>query len=510
MTKYIFKRILLMFPTLFFISVIVFLVLNLAPGRPGGAQVSGEGMQDSTSAEARESYRIFKEQFNFDKPAMLNFRFMLSEEDVLVHVRNLADFRRPTCSEPGVPEGCLSPEDKPRSSDVIEAQDALEDWGEYIVLHLLSIARDHDRLDMRRIALSQLSINAKQRLLNEYDTKQTQEERRINRERAAENNRIGQWKIGPEGTSSDIDQMLAENWDPWMQVNQDRFEYSGGDIPRVIFLDTRFAKYWGNLVKFDFGVSHVDKRPVMDKILERVPYTLTINFLAILIAYFLSIPIGVWSAYRQNTIPDRVMTAVLFALYSLPSFFVGVLLLELVAVGEPFSWFPTGGFIGSFPDWYTAGEGIRNADEMTVLERMLSVSYHIALPVFCLTYGAIASLSRYARTGILDVIRADYIRTARAKGLSEPVVIIKHAVRNGMIPVLTLLGTMLPALIGGSVVIEYVFNVPGMGLFMFESIFARDYNSMMGILLISTVLTLIGLLISDISYAIVDPRISFD
>src|SRR5690606_24284625 len=124
--------------------------------------------------------------------------------------------------------------------------------------------------------------------------------------------------------------------------------------------------------------------------------------------------------------------------------------------------------------------------------------------------GALASLSRYARTGLLDVIRADYIRTARAKGLGEPMVIIKHAVRNGMIPVLTLLGTLLPALISGSVVIEFVFNIPGMGLYIFESIFARDYNAIMGVLLISTLLTLVGLLVSDISYAVVDPRISFD
>ncbi len=510
MTKYIIKRILLMFPTLFFISVIIFLVLNLAPGRPGGAQVSGEGMQDSTSAEARESYRIFKEQFNFDKPAMLNFRFSLEKQEVLTHLQNIADFRRPTCDDKGEPADCMAADEKPPSSAIIEAQDNLEDWGEYIVPELLEIAEENERTDIRRTALAQLSVNSKRRLINEYGKKQTPEERKLNREISAENQRLGSWKVGSEGTSEDIDQLIAEKWMPWFEENRERYEYTGAEIVEILFLDTRFSKYWANLLRLDFGVSHVDKRPVMDKIIEKVPYTLTINFLAILIAYLLSIPIGVWSAYRQNTTADRVVTAILFALYSLPSFFVGVLLLEVFADGDPFGIFPTGGFVGSFPGWYDPGETIRSPDEMTVAENMLSVAYHVALPVFCLTYGAIASLSRYARTGLLDVIRADYIRTARAKGLGEPMVIVKHAVRNGMIPVLTLLGTMLPALIGGSVVIEYVFNVPGMGLFMFESIFARDYNSMMGVLLISTVLTLIGLLISDISYAVVDPRISFD
>jgi peptide/nickel transport system permease protein len=123
---------------------------------------------------------------------------------------------------------------------------------------------------------------------------------------------------------------------------------------------------------------------------------------------------------------------------------------------------------------------------------------------------ALAALSRYARTGVIDVIRADYIRTARAKGLSEPVVIIKHAVRNGMIPILTLLGGLLPVLVSGSVVIEVVFNIPGMGTFLVDSINQRDYNAVMAILLASSWLTQIGILLSDLSYALVDPRISLD
>lgn len=147
---------------------------------------------------------------------------------------------------------------------------------------------------------------------------------------------------------------------------------------------------------------------------------------------------------------------------------------------------------------------------MTTLEQLKSVAYHLTLPLICLSYGGLASLSRYARTGVLDVIRADYIRTARAKGLGEGVVIVKHAVRNGMIPILTLLGSLLPVLIGGSVIIEVIFNIPGMGLYLFESITARDYNAIMAVLLISSVLTLLGLLVSDLSYALVDPRISFD
>ncbi|MEZ4462555.1 MAG: ABC transporter permease, partial [bacterium] len=480
----------------------------LAPGKPSGASVSAEGTQDSKSAEARESYRIFKEQFNFDKPVMWNTRFLLSKEDVHEEVQVLADFARPTCTAPNTPQDCLDADAKPGSGRVIEAQDTIEDWGTYVVPQLLDIGTTDPRLDIRRIAINRLSVNAKRRLVNEYGKNQTDEQRQYNREVAAENERVSGWTLSDDATLADVDALIAASWKPWYDQNKSRWEWSFGDKTSIFLFDTRFAKYWGNLARFDFGVSHIDKRPVLDKIMERMPYTLTLNFLAIFFAYLISIPIGVWSAYRQNSTADRVVTAVLFALYSLPSFFVGVLLLNWLADGDPIGVFPTGGFVGKLPDW--VGIERDSTADMTVLEYILSASYHMVLPVFCMTYGGIASLSRYARTGLLDTIRADFIRTARAKGLSETMVVIKHAIRNGMIPVLTLLGTMLPALIGGSVVIEYVFNIPGMGLFMFESIFARDYNAIMGVLLISTVLTLVGLLLSDISYAIVDPRISFD
>jgi len=509
MTTYIVKRLLLMIPTFFAISLIIFVVLNFAPGRPGGSQISAQGTQTTQSAEARESYRIFKEQFNFDKPVLFNTRFELDRADVLDEVRTLADFHRPSCDDgKNTPEGCIATADKPPASQVIEAQDRVEDWGEYIVPQLLDIAETSDRLDIRIRAINRLSANAKLRLINEYGKNQTPEQRAENKKRSAENEELDGWKLPPDASEADIEKILDDHWEPWFEAHRDRFTYDFGDKVSIFFLDTRFAKYWGNLLHFDFGVSHIDKQPVIDKIMRKVPYTLTINFLAIFLAYVISIPIGVWSAYNQGKISDQIVTVVLFMLYSLPTFFVGVLLLEWTTSGDPFSWFPTGGFVGELPAW--TGVQVQSSDQLTVLQYLLSVGWHLVLPVFCLTYGALASLSRYARTGLLDVIRADYIRTARAKGFVEPMVIIKHAVRNGMIPILTLLGTLLPALISGSVVIEFIFNIPGMGLYIYESIFARDYNAIMGVLLISSLLTLVGLLISDISYAIVDPRISFD
>ena len=159
--------------------------------------------------------------------------------------------------------------------------------------------------------------------------------------------------------------------------------------------------------------------------------------------------------------------------------------------------FPTGGFRDS------------NYEAFTTWEQLKDIVWHITLPIICLTYPGLASLSRYARTGLLDVIRSDYIKTARAKGLPEYIVILRHAVRNGMIPVLTLLGSILPVLIGGSVVIEVIFAIDGMGQLTYMAITARDYNTIMCTTLISAVLVMLGVLLSDISYALIDPRISF-
>jgi peptide/nickel transport system permease protein len=146
---------------------------------------------------------------------------------------------------------------------------------------------------------------------------------------------------------------------------------------------------------------------------------------------------------------------------------------------------------------------------MTWLEKVADVAWHLVLPIGCLTYGSLAALSRYMRTGLLEVIQADYIRTARAKGLPERTVIGKHALRNGLLPILTLLAGLLPAVLGGSVIIEYMFGIPGIGLWTIESIYQRDYNVIMGVQLLSTILVLVGILLTDLSYALVDPRIRF-
>jgi peptide/nickel transport system permease protein len=279
-----------------------------------------------------------------------------------------------------------------------------------------------------------------------------------------------------------------------------RFEYSPLDKLRILLLDTRFATYWRNLLRLDFGVSIATREPVLSTLASKLRYSLSLSVLSLLFAYAIAIPLGILSAVRRGTPGDRALTTALFMLYSLPSFFVATLLLYFVSEGS--NWpalrlFPTGGF--QSPGF----------DDMTSFGKIADVIWHLVLPLGCLTYGSLAALSRYMRTGLLEVIQADYIRTARAKGLPERLVIGKHALRNGLLPIITLLSELLPAVLGGSVIIEYIFGIPGIGLWTVDSIYQRDYNVIMGVQLLSTILVLVGILLTDIGYALVDPRIRY-
>jgi ABC-type dipeptide/oligopeptide/nickel transport system permease component len=277
------------------------------------------------------------------------------------------------------------------------------------------------------------------------------------------------------------------------------FRMSFGGKLRTALFDTRFANYWKNLIVFDFGESLQYKgRSVNGIIQERLKVSITFALLSFLISYLISIPIGVFSAVWKDSLVDRTVTVILFVDYSLPSFFTALLLLQFFTIGKPLQWFPTSNFQG--PEAHT----------LPVLAYLRDVAWHLVLPVICLSMGSFAALSRYMRAGLLEIIQSDYIRTARAKGLSEWVVILKHGLRNGMIPILTMVGGILPALIGGSVIIEYIFNINGMGLLMIESIFRRDYNVVMADAMIAGLLVLCGILVTDILYVLVDPRITFD
>src|SRR5581483_918525 len=208
--------------------------------------------------------------------------------------------------------------------------------------------------------------------------------------------------------------------------------------------------------------------------------------------------LGIYSSTHENTLSDKILTVILYILYSLPSFWVATILILYLCGGDYLHWFPL------------TGLNSMGAEQMSFGQWLLDRIWHLVLPVFCLTYAELAFVSRLMRAGMLETIRQDYIRTARAKGLSEKVVVYKHAFRNSLIAIVTVLGFLLPALLGGSVIIESIFTIPGMGQLGFEAILSRDYPVVMAISTIAAFLTMIGLLLSDVLYALVNPTISLE
>lgn len=255
----------------------------------------------------------------------------------------------------------------------------------------------------------------------------------------------------------------------------------------------QYATWLTKFVTLDFGDAFADGRKVKDKILERLPITLTINLLSLALVLLIAIPIGILSATRQYSLLDRSTTMFVFIGFSTPSFWLALLLIYLFGV----QW-------GVFPI-----SGIQSLDVtgFSGWERFMDRAQHLILPVFVSAFGGLAGFSRYVRNNMLEVMRQDYIRTARAKGLSENIVIYKHALRNALMPVITILGLALPGVIGGSVIMEQVFGIPGMGQLMFQSVMSRDYNLVMGILVPVAFLTLLGNFLADIGYAFTDPRV---
>lgn len=255
----------------------------------------------------------------------------------------------------------------------------------------------------------------------------------------------------------------------------------------------QYLTWLGKFVTLDFGEAFADGRKVKDKILERLPITITINLLSLGLILLIALPIGILSATRQYSLLDRFMTVFVFVGYSTPSFWLALLLIYLLGV----QW-------GLLPI-----SGIQSLDVtgLSAWDRLLDRAQHLILPVFVSAFGGLAGLSRYMRNNMLEVMRQDYIRTARAKGLSERIVIFKHALRNALMPVITILGLSLPGIIGGSVIMETVFGIPGMGQLLFQAVFSRDYNVAMGILVPAAALTMLGNFLADIGYALADPRV---
>ena len=276
------------------------------------------------------------------------------------------------------------------------------------------------------------------------------------------------------------------------EAKQKLITHYGLDRPVYI----QYLSWLRRLITLDFGNSYRDGRKVIIKIAERIPITLLINILSIFLILLIAIPIGVSSAVEKDSLYDRLMTIFVFMGFAIPGFWLALILMSLF--GIKLGWLPIQGIVSL------------DFESLSSLGKILDIGKHLILPVFVSAFGGLAGMSRYMRSSMLEVLGKDYIKTARAKGLPENMVIYKHGLKNAILPVITILGLSVPGLIGGSVIFESIFGIPGMGRLFYESVMGRDYPVIMAVLVIGALLTLLGNLLADISYLFADPRIRYE
>ncbi len=290
----------------------------------------------------------------------------------------------------------------------------------------------------------------------------------------------------------------VENWDLHYELNKQLYDPGMGARLWSIIADTQYAHMIWRLATFQFGRSALRTRePVSEKLWAAVKVSAPLMLMSSLLVYLLAVPLGIICSANHGRWLDSTIAIGLFLLYSIPAFVAAMLLLVFLAYGD---------FLKIFPMERLHGQG---SSQMGFGQYFLDYLWHATLPVVCLSLFGLAPLAMYARTSMLEILGQDFIRTARAKGLPERTVIFKHGLRNALIPIITLFASFLPSLLGGSVLIEYIFNIPGMGRLSYESILLKDIPTVMALIYINAILVMVSILITDLLYVVVDPRITF-
>lgn len=472
MLPYLLKRVLFFIPTLLFVSLIAFGLSKVAPGDPVDIYSRGSGA--GNKQDIKNSERVYQQTavlLGLDKPA---FYFSLSSAafpDTLHRI--VQKTHRAALKKLIAQYGNWE-------SISLYRQRILE--LEHLLYHEIRDTGQFQQLSIVRGNVRELHTKYKQ---NEIEAILKEVRTRIHQDNLLNLAAIIRFERV----------MFAYGYVRWTATRSRLY------IPDFKWygFDNQYHHWISHFLIGDFGVSYQDGRPVADKINDALLWTLVMNGIAIFIAYLLSIPLGVFSAVHKDTWQDRVVTVLLFALHSLPIFWVAFLLLIFFTTPEYGMYFfpnPARG-MGSLPS--TA----------PFWDRFVESLSHLILPVFCLTYGSLAFISRQMRGGMLDVLQQDYIRTARAKGLGQRAVVWRHAFRNALFPIITLFASIFPAALAGSVVIESIFNIPGMGKLTISAINQQDWPLVYTILMFSALLTMIGILVADALYALLDPRVSY-
>ncbi len=262
-------------------------------------------------------------------------------------------------------------------------------------------------------------------------------------------------------------------------------------------LHIRYVIWLKNIVTLDFGESFSYEEPVIDVIASKFPVSLQFGIISFILAYLVCIPLGVVKAVKDGSRFDAISSFLLYIMWSVPPVMLGIMLIVFFSGGSFFDWFPLNGMVSD------------NYEYLSLWGQITDRVHHFVLPLICYMIGSFTMLTFLMKNSLLEEIKSDYVRTARAKGLNEKVVVYKHALRNSLIPIATGFGSFVGLFLAGSIIVEQIFGLDGMGLLGYKSALDRDYNVIMGLIFIQAILTLLGRLISDFMYVIIDPRIDF-
>lgn len=500
MTSYLIRRLILLPITLFCIVLVNFVIINLAPGDPTTVtEISQDGAatrkEDRSSAvSSDDKYLQFREFYGLTLPIIFNDWPWLTKEEVDQNLWRLVHHRWNPKDEQEIPI---------KDYDTLKTR--MGDQARFVMPLLLSIASNPEKpIEIRGMA-SRFFVRGgtRQAVLGPH---LSPEERSYNKKTSIDNQLLASLVIRTSDSQEEIERKTG-SLDKWYSENTSyyHFEPTSSEKIRLFFFDTRFWRYMGRVATLDFGTLRNDtNKTVIHEVTKRFKYSLTLALLPLIVTFFLCQFFGFLMAYRQNSPTDYLFNVLFLILYAIPVFVVAPFLIEKIALNHTFPFsdipIPYSGFTS--PD--------RIYEKLTSLGRLGDILKHIFLPLVAIIYGSLAAQARLSRTAVLEVLRQDYVRTAKAKGVPPFQILWKHVGRNAGITIVTSIASSLGIVLGGSLIVETLFDINGFGKFFYEAVINRDYNVIMFSTLAGSFLSLIGFLMADIAYTLLDPRVTLE
>ncbi len=486
--------------TLFCIVLVNFVIINLAPGDPVTlTQITAEGnlarREDHAVAFGSDDrYLQFREHYGLTLPILFNTWPSISQQTVNERLWKLT-FRKES------PQA--TSEMKVKDYDALRLK--FGDQARFVMPKLLHSMRDpHSSMDIRRMATRFFVRGGTRQAYLGPDL--TEEQKTYNRKIGKENNFLASSVVSPNDSPAEAEKKI-QALHQWYDNNKlyYNFEPTFRQKVGIFFTETRFYRYLSRVLTLNFGTLRNDEnKTVIQEVVKRFKYSLTLSLIPMVITFFLCQIFGMCMAYYQSMWPDYSLNVIFLVFYAIPVFVVAPFLIEEIALKHHFPFtgipIPLSGF--------TSSESVYNQE--TTIERLFDVLRHIFLPLVAILYGSLAAQSRLSRTAILEVMRQDYVRTAKAKGLPTSTILVKHVGRNAAITIVTSIASSLGIVLGGSLIVETLFDINGFGKFFYDAVVNRDYNVIMFSALAGSFLSLLGFLAADLAYTLLDPRLTLE